>query len=264
MSKRVSREEAENAAMLSKQQEKKRKYKEEKLRQRRDHAAKILAAQNQNRKQDRGFVLAPSSFAGSLKFRNNLPDIPFKPKLMQYPHEPQQFTKYKASKLEAEHIYELHLEPHLGLPIDLIDMEVYKPAESPELAPEDEAIFNLPDDTDGKSRFSKGKARPSATWLRRTAYMGNDLYESVHAFENEISKQTKRRKNIENELKSLNKFDLKDAALKSFEDLPADDKLEHPDKKKKHLKPKKVWKVFPDQNLYGNSYALLVRFLSND
>ena len=99
---------------------------------------------------------------------------------LEIPLEPQRFSKYKPTSLEGEYIYQLHMEPNLGLPIHLLDTPAFMPpATKSELPVEDEKVFSMPDDSDVRASSGR-KVRPSVTWLRRTEYIGNDLFDAVH------------------------------------------------------------------------------------
>jgi len=66
-------------------------------------------------------------FLGKLKYRNTLPDLPFDPKLLQYPFDPLRFVRYSPhTTLETKFKFEMRPEPNLGIHIDLIDMAKYK------------------------------------------------------------------------------------------------------------------------------------------
>jgi len=154
------------------------KYKEDKLKARKDHTRSILEQQAQEKR--RVLLGKQSEFLGSLEFRNTLPELPFDPKFVTYPHEPEHLVKYKPSQVERDYIYELYVEPNLGLSIDLIDPEKYevpKDKYSTALEPEDAAILDM---KESLNIASKEKVRPSVPWLRRTEYMGTDLAEAVH------------------------------------------------------------------------------------
>ncbi len=69
----------------------------------------------------------PSEFLCKIKYYNNLPDVPFEPKLLNYPFDPQRFVKYQTTTLEKNYKFTLHTEPDMGIFIDLIDPNTYKP-----------------------------------------------------------------------------------------------------------------------------------------
>lgn len=127
------------------------KYKEDKLKARRDHTRMILESHAQAKR--RALLGKQSEFLANLEFRNTLPDIPFDTKFVKYPHEPERcdpvqlyrrervtgwltewvavvcvsrLIKYKPNTLEMDYTYEIHEEPNLGLTIDLIDPAKYE------------------------------------------------------------------------------------------------------------------------------------------
>lgn len=61
------------------------KYKEDKLKARRDHTRMILESHAQSKR--RSLLGKQSEFLANLEFRNKLPDLPFDTKFLQYPHE---------------------------------------------------------------------------------------------------------------------------------------------------------------------------------
>jgi hypothetical protein len=67
-----------------------------------------------------------SKFICPLKFRNSLPDIPFDPKLLEYPFDPDRFVRYQPTSLEKNFKFKIFSEPDLGITIDLIDPTAYK------------------------------------------------------------------------------------------------------------------------------------------
>ena len=70
---------------------------------------------------------APSEFLCKMQFRNNLPDIPFDPKLLALPHDSLRYTKcIIGSSLESSSKHSIFTEPDLGIPIHLIDTNIYK------------------------------------------------------------------------------------------------------------------------------------------
>lgn len=127
------------------------------------------------------------------------------------------------------------------------------PSTQPELPEADEHLLSMKDDIASKDK-GRQKVRPNVTWLRRTEYMGNDLYDAVHQFESEINFNQKRQEKLQSQVEEPTT--VAEKAEKSFKDLVQDDsQLSHPTKK--NLKPAKVWKVLPDEKLYASSLALL-------
>lgn len=115
---------AEERAKYELERKKVAKYKEDKLRARRDHTRMILESHAQAKR--RALLGKQSEFLANLEFRNALPDLPFETKFLQYPHESERLIKYKPNTLEADYTYEIHEEANLGLNIDLIDPAKYE------------------------------------------------------------------------------------------------------------------------------------------
>ncbi|KAF4047305.1 Paf1 [Phytophthora infestans] len=228
------------------------KYKEDKLKARRDHTRMILESHAQAKR--RALLGKQSEFLATLEFRNTLPDIPFDTKFVKYPHEPERLIKYKPNTLEMDYTYEIHEEPNLGLTIDLIDPTKYEaPLEPEPLEVGDEQTLMMKEDHAGNK--GRSKARPTVSWLRRTEYMGNDLYDSVHKFKSEAEIQSALREGTENALAEVVSVTLEDRAEASFHDINDSKLLVHPHNKRKKIT--KVWNVFPDQLLSANKYAIL-------
>lgn len=60
-------------------------------------------------------------FVCPILFKNDLPDIPFDPKLLEYPFDPERHFVYRPTTLEKEEKQILLPEPTLGIPINLVD-----------------------------------------------------------------------------------------------------------------------------------------------
>jgi RNA polymerase II-associated factor 1 len=61
-----------------------------------------------------------------IKYQNNLPDIPFEPKSIAYPFDPNRFMQYKPTSLEKQFKWDILNEQDLGVRIDLIDQDYNK------------------------------------------------------------------------------------------------------------------------------------------
>jgi hypothetical protein len=147
------------------------------------------------------------------KFRNALPDVPFAPKFLALPSSAARFCQFTPQALEKAYRWEPHAEPTLGVHIDLVDPEnAMPPVPQPPLPLEDRRL--LQDDgaaaagaagaaaagsssssSSGGSGSGGGGARakpkvgrnfeglrPNVTWLKKTIYLGNDLYKAEHSF----------------------------------------------------------------------------------
>jgi RNA polymerase II-associated factor 1 len=117
-----------------------------------------------------------TDFLCKMQFRNKLPDIPFDPKLLVLPLDPARHTKcIIGSSLENSYKHTLFTEPDLGIPINLIDANMYKipPGMSGKqaLAPEDQALV---DTSSAPRKGTPARPRPAVTWLRKTNYLCNE------------------------------------------------------------------------------------------
>uniref|UniRef100_A0AAV1VMG2 RNA polymerase II-associated factor 1 n=1 Tax=Peronospora matthiolae TaxID=2874970 RepID=A0AAV1VMG2_9STRA len=243
---------SEERARYELERKKVAKYKEDKLKARRDHTRMILESHAQAKR--RALLGKQSEFLATLEFRNTLPDIPFDTKFVKYPHESERLIKYKPNALEMDYTYEIHEEANLGMTIDLIDPVKYEAPTEPEpLEVGDEQALMMREDHGGTK--GRSKVRPTVSWLRRTEYMGNDLYDSVHKFKSEAEIQNALREGTENALAEVVSVSLEDRAEASFRDINDSGLLVHPHDPKKQVA--KVWDVFPDQLLSANKYAIL-------
>ncbi|KAF0697641.1 Aste57867_11690 [Aphanomyces stellatus] len=230
------------------------KYKDDKLKERKDHTRRVLEQQAQEKR--RALLGRQSEFLGTLEFRNQLPDLPFDAKFIQYQHDPERFVKYKPTLVERDYVHEFYVEPNLGLPIDLIDPEKFEVPEVSQRAMTnvDIELLNMPEVVNGSSA-AKAKIRPHVPWLRRSEFMGTDLSEAVHQFKNESELQVEIRDKNQAMLSIVMQKDLEQRANESFDLCPTQAQMVHP--LKKNLKPVQVWDVFPDEVLSSNIYSIL-------
>ncbi|KAG0561502.1 hypothetical protein KC19_9G069500 [Ceratodon purpureus] len=118
----------------------------------------------------------PSTFLCKIKFRNDLPDSTAQPKLMHINTDKDRYTRYQFTSLEKNWKHKLHVEPDLGIPLDLLDISNYKRIDaSVPLDPEDAALL-LDDEVQVKKTASgiRKKDRPTdkgVAWLVKTQYV---------------------------------------------------------------------------------------------
>ena len=60
-------------------------------------------------------------FVCPVKYKNDLPELPFDPKLLEYPFDPERHFIYRPTTLEKEEKQLVLPEPNLGIPMSLID-----------------------------------------------------------------------------------------------------------------------------------------------
>jgi RNA polymerase II-associated factor 1 len=189
-----------------------------------------------------------NDFVCKIKYRNTLPELPFDPKLVQYPFDPNRFVKYKPTSLERTYKYPLLTEPDLGVPLDLIDPDTYKiPSGSWTVPPADAALLN-------KDAFAKAKKkedlRPQVPWLRKMEYM------------TDFSTKKDERPRLEDTVRA------RAQALRSQQDGPEERELIEKsflDAKKTpvhptnpNLVPEMILPVLPDLTLVKNNYFHVV------
>ncbi len=58
-----------------------------------------------------------------IKYQNNLPDIPFDPKSIAYPFDPNRYIEYKPTTLEKQYKWDILTEQDLGIRMDLINQD---------------------------------------------------------------------------------------------------------------------------------------------
>ncbi|RHY28974.1 hypothetical protein DYB25_001549 [Aphanomyces astaci] len=202
------------------------KYKDDKLKERKDHTRRVLEQQAQEKR--RALLGKQSEFIGTLEFRNQLPDLPFDAKFIQYAHDADRFVKYKPSQVERDYVHEFYVEQNLGLPIDLIDPEKFEVPDVSERAMTnvDVELLNMPEIISGASA-AKAKIRPHVPWLRRSEFMGTDLSEAVHQFKNESELQVEIRDKNQAMLSVIMQKDLEQRANESFDLCPAADNMSY-------------------------------------
>ena len=86
------------------------------------------------------FSFFRSELVCKVKYQNNLPDIPFDPKFLEYPFDSQRFVNYKPTSLERNYKFELQVEHDMGIFVDLVLPDAYA------LPPEDEIVLDPKDE----------------------------------------------------------------------------------------------------------------------
>ncbi|XP_038642014.1 RNA polymerase II-associated factor 1 homolog [Scyliorhinus canicula] len=109
-----------------------------------------------------------------VKYCNSLPDIPFDPKFVTYPFDPNRFVQYKATSLEKQHKHELLTEPDLGVVIDLINPDTYRIDNSVILDNADEKLLEEEIQAPSTSKRSQQHAKV-VPWMRKTEYISTEF-----------------------------------------------------------------------------------------
>lgn len=108
-----------------------------------------------------------------VKYGNNLPDIPFDLKFLQYPFDSNRFVQYNPTSLERNYKYEVLAEHDLGVTIDLINRDLYQADPYAQLDPADEKLLEEDVHTPHDSVRSKQHSR-SVSWLRKSEYISTE------------------------------------------------------------------------------------------
>ncbi|XP_048378421.1 RNA polymerase II-associated factor 1 homolog [Stegostoma tigrinum] len=109
-----------------------------------------------------------------VKYCNSLPDIPFDPKFVTYPFDPNRFVQYKATSLEKQHKHELLTEPDLGVVIDLINPDTYRIDNNVILDIADEKLLEEEIQAPSSSKRSQQHAKV-VPWMRKTEYISTEF-----------------------------------------------------------------------------------------
>lgn len=141
--------------------------------------APVPTVQNQGQRskegrRSKGSLIERTGLVTKVKYCNTLPDIPFDPKFIRYPFEPNRFVEYKPTTLEKQHKIELHSDHDLGVTIDLINPDTYKIQGKNWLDPADEALLEEDLPTPQDSKRSKQHSI-NVSWLRRSEYISQEF-----------------------------------------------------------------------------------------
>ncbi|KAN0043342.1 hypothetical protein ACTA71_010990 [Dictyostelium dimigraforme] len=211
-----------------------------------------------------------SEFQCKLKFQNSLPEIPFEPKFLKLSSDFQRFTQYKTTSLERQYKHPLLTEPQLGIPIDLIDPSVYNTPKSPiQVPPGDEPLLKPLSQQDLEEKNSstifkkKSEIRPNVGWLRKTEYLSKSDENTFGRPVKRISTSGELTSSTSSNNKQLlliqqqqqQQEQLSDSVLveNTFDICSSDYQFVHPTNPS--LKPVSVLPVFPDFDLWANSFT---------
>ena len=85
-----------------------------------------MSGNNNNAKKPQP-TTATSDFICTLKFSNNLPDLPFEPKLLTVPLDPLRLYKFQPeNSLERDYKHSIIPEADLGIPLNLVDPHTFQ------------------------------------------------------------------------------------------------------------------------------------------
>ncbi|KAM3582191.1 hypothetical protein VKS41_005619 [Umbelopsis sp. WA50703] len=204
-----------------------------------------------------------SEFLCRVRYRNNLPPLPFAPKLIAMPSVAQRHVKYETTSLVENTQYPLLIDDEeMGMPIDSALIQFLSETDgdrdvraTPNVRAEDQALM-VPAREDASNLTAGGTRRPLVTWLRRSEYIQADSRTSTTKTETieanfAYSARTAPQRTYETREDQLEGIE------RTFE-LPA--QIQHP--RKKHLKVKATYPIFPDSKLEDNVYTI-AQFTAN-
>lgn len=163
------------------------------------------------------------------------------------------FVKYFTTTLEKNYKYQIHTEPDLGIPIDLIDPDAYKSKGLAKIDPEDLQLIN-PLENGNLVTNKSPKLRPAVHWLQKTTYIAS--YNQIPKIqkENIESKAGWNKKNKDTEevdQQRETQIKLIEGTFEAARKLP-----KHPNDPT--LQPLEIRPVLPDIDLWSNSYVRMV------
>lgn len=201
-----------------------------------------------------------------VKWNNSLPDIPFDPKFIMYPFDPDRFKKYKPTSLEKEYKNDLLTEHDLGVNIDLISPETYGiPADNNGLSPEDEKLMEEDSGVSGdggikqNSMINEKRSRQHnlvVPWLKKTEYISTDFNRYGASSENNETKVgyyvQKKFKEDKEKIICMDKEGQIVAINKTFEEAKKPIKQHH---SKKGVFPVEICPLLPDFEYWKLPFA---------
>eukprot|EP00697_Spironema_sp_BW2_P014713 gnl/Spiro4/5240_TR2646_c0_g1_i1.p1 gnl/Spiro4/5240_TR2646_c0_g1~~gnl/Spiro4/5240_TR2646_c0_g1_i1.p1 ORF type:complete len:380 (-),score=114.08 gnl/Spiro4/5240_TR2646_c0_g1_i1:14-1153(-) len=198
-------------------------------------------------------------FLCKMKFRNNLPDIPFDPKLLQYPFDPNRFVRYTPTTLEQNYQHALLTEEDLGIHFDLTDRDAYRPPPpGTTLEEADERL--LQGTTAAASLFAAPRVkpipRPVATWLRKTSYITSNEMPNVKTAVGHETAEGGRRYGRLARVPVTSTKSSRDKLVEAIENsftMARQPVPPHPTNPQ--LTPVRVLPLFPDFDLWSNMYT---------
>ncbi|KAI7727674.1 hypothetical protein M8C21_001130 [Ambrosia artemisiifolia] len=201
----------------------------------------------------------PTTFLCKLKFRDELPDTTAQPKLLSIRRDKDRAAKYSITSLEKVNKPQLHVEPDLGIPLDLLDLSVYNTPkdEIHHIDPEDQILLQedvslTPIKKDGLKR----KERPTdkgMSWLVKTQYISPISTDATRQSLTEKQAKDLREKRGNSILDNLSSRERKIKDIKaSFEACKS--RPVHATNKK--LQPVEVLPLFPDFERWDDQFVV--------
>ncbi len=109
-----------------------------------------------------------------IKYQNKLPDIPFDPKFISYPFDPNRFIQYNSTTLEKTYKWDILNEQDLGVRIDLIAQDYNKVDAGACLHPIDEKLLEEESLTTAADQKRTEQHMKPVSWMRRNDYISTE------------------------------------------------------------------------------------------
>ncbi|SPP84566.1 RNA polymerase II-associated factor 1 homolog [Drosophila guanche] len=179
-----------------------------------------------------------------VKYGNNLPDIPFDLKFLQYPFDSNRFVQYNPTSLERNFKYDVLTEHDLGVTVDLINRELYQADSMTLLDPADEKLLEEETLAPTDSVRSRQHSR-TVSWLRKSEYISTE--QTRFQPQNLENIEAKVGYNVKKSLREETLYLDRDAQIKAIEKTFLDTKTDITKHySKPNVVPVEVLPVFPD------------------
>ncbi|KAL7729039.1 hypothetical protein ACLKA6_019872 [Drosophila palustris] len=179
-----------------------------------------------------------------VKYGNNLPDIPFDLKFLQYPFDSNRFVQYNPTSLERNFKYDVLTEHDLGVTVDLINRELYQADPMSQLDPADEKLLEEETLTPTDSVRSRQHSR-TVSWLRKSEYISTE--QTRFQPQNLENIEAKVGYNVKKSLREETLYLDRDAQIKAIEKTFSDTKNDITKHySKPNVVPVEVLPIFPD------------------
>uniref|UniRef100_A0A7S3QWG7 RNA polymerase II-associated factor 1 homolog n=1 Tax=Dunaliella tertiolecta TaxID=3047 RepID=A0A7S3QWG7_DUNTE len=243
----------------------------------RDHKGRPQAQPAQDKQKQQALeqrLRRETPFLATIRFKNDLPEIPGDPKLLVTQPPPEKLASYSLTTLEKDTKRDLILPSDLGIPISLLDVERYQvplnaAGERPTLDPKDAALITEEGDTKlfghPAAKAPMGMPRRGTTlrsaaevsWLMRTTYISNDSDALTRpGFGEKKAKSVKQTSELgqSDNLEPL--YSSTEAQVAAIEETFAAAQAHPVHPTKPHMRALDVMEVLPDWDWWGNNYVL--------
>lgn len=206
-------------------------------------------------KHRQGTIDRSSGLVARVKYCNQLPDVPFDPKFLRYPFDPNRFVTYQPTSLEKLHKTELHTDPCLGVNIDLINPDTYKVDPNAVMDPDDEQLYLDDAPLPGSNKRSQ-RHNKNVSWLRRSEYISQE-FNRYGAKSSNI--ETRIGAGVKDLMKEEDLYKDRDGQIAAIEKTFSDAKVEiTKHHSKPNVYPTEILPVYPDFKMWMHPSAQVI------